>query len=494
MQIKPGHILFFGILLLVLSACNQDEIITDSSARLSFSTDTITFDTVFTTVGTITKAFKVYNPHDKYFRISQIYLKEGSASNYRFSIDGMNGTEFFDLDIPPKDSVYIFVEATLDPVSGNLPLVVEDALIFLSNGNEDAIVLEAFGQNVHFYNYQTIEDEIWTNDKPYLIYGNLTVDKDFTLEIQEGVKIYMHSNSSLEVLGTLKTRGTLEEPVVFKGDRMDGGYGASAGRWGAVYFDLESSENQMEYTTIINATAGIQVGYPNEDNLGPDLELINVQVLNSSFAGIFAFNAKIDAYNCLIADANYFGFACFLGGTYNFYHSTFSINGALTVAVGDTVYRRVRDGSAVFLANYYYPYQTYDNNYVYLVKEIGNDLVEANFYNCIIYGNSTEEFDTVNNLINNLNYYLDHCIVRSDSLDSVNSSFINEIILNKDPLFLTDSATKGKLDFQLDKLSPAKDAGDMEIINQHPVLEFDYNGNSRISDGKPDLGAFEQTE
>jgi hypothetical protein len=395
------------------------------------------------------------------------------------------------VDIPPNDSIYIFVEATLDPVSSNLPMVVEDAIIFLSNGNQDDIVLEAFGQDVHFYSNETIEDEIWTNDKPYLIYGNLTIDKGHTLEIQAGAKIYMHYNSSFEVLGTLITEGSVDDPVEFTGDRLDFGYGESAGRWGALYFDKESFGNKLEYTIIRNAKAGIQAGYQNEDDQGPTLELVNTQILNSSFAGILAYNAHIEAFNCVIADALFYGMVCILGGEYNFYHSTFSVNGAFTIAENDTIYNRRKGGSAVLLLNFFAPYSTYDYNYNYIEKNIGNDLVEANFYNCIIYGSSSQEFDSVDNGVNDMNFFLDHCIVRSDSLDSVNSAYIYEIMLNKDPLFINDSATNGKLDLQLDVNSPAIDMGDVDIINQHPVLQYDYNGNSRIADGKPDIGAFE---
>ncbi len=495
MHSKLVKIILVPFILILYFACNQDEILTDSSAHLLFSTDTVTFDTVFTTIGTVTKVFKVYNQHNKYIRISQVYLREGNNSNFRISVDGINDGEFRNIDIPPDDSIYVFVEATLDPVSDNLPVVVEDAIVFLTNGNEDAIVLEAFGQDVHFFNNETIETENWINDKPYLIYGNLTIEKEHTLQIQHGVKVYLHYNSSIEVLGNLIAQGTLKEPVVFEGDRFDLGYGQSAGRWGTLFFDPESKGNKLEYTIVKNAVAGLQVGYPNEDNEGPALELINTQVLNSSFAGILAYNAQIDAYNCIVADAGYYGMVCFLGGKYNFYHSTFSINGAFSLGAGKfESYTRTSDGMAVVLLNFYSPYTTLDDNYNIVEKVIGADLIEANFFNCIIYGNSAREFDTIHNMINEFNYYMDHCLVKSNSLDTGNLANINRVFLNEDPRFITDSATLGILDFQLDTLSPAKDAGDMEIINQHPVLEYDYNGVSRTSDGKPDLGAFERIE
>jgi hypothetical protein len=492
---KFNIFLFFSLILLTLVACNQDEIITDSTARLHYSADTITFDTVFTTIGTVTKGFKVYNQHDKYIRISRIYLREGGASNFRVSVDGANEKEYTDIEIAPNDSIYIFVEATLDPVSSNLPLVVEDAIVFQSNENDDEIILEAFGQNVHLYNNKTIDSEKWLNDKPYLIYGNLTISEGQTLQISRGAKIYLHYNSSIEVQGNILAEGTLEEPVIFEGDRFDYGYDKSAGRWGTIFFDAESQGNRFEYTTVKNAVAGMQAGYPNEEGNGPSLELINTQILNSSFAGIIAYGAQIEAYNCIIADAQYYGLVCFMGGKYNFYHSTISINGAFSLGANIyESYTRIGDGLAVALLNSYSPYYTLDENYNVVEKELGKDLSEANFYNCIIYGNSSREFNTIDNSKNQLNFFLDHCIIKSDSLDIEHSAFVDQVILNEDPRFVNDSALNGKLDFRLDTLSPAKDFGSMEIIGLHPILETDYNGNSRIADGKPDLGAFERIE
>ncbi len=50
----------FGLFML---SCNKDdEIDNDPGIKLGFSQDTILFDTVFTTIGSATQTFKVYNP------------------------------------------------------------------------------------------------------------------------------------------------------------------------------------------------------------------------------------------------------------------------------------------------------------------------------------------------------------------------------------------------------------------------------------------------
>jgi hypothetical protein len=48
-----------------------------------------------------------------------------------------------------------------------------------------------------------------------------------------------------------------------------------------------------------------------------------------------------------------------------------------------------------------------------------------------------------------------------------------------------------KLNFELDTLSPAKDIGLLNIATMFPI---DLNGNSRLIDLGPDLGAFERQE
>lgn len=479
----------------VIISCSKDDIITDPSARLLYSTDTVTFDTVFTQVATVTKAFKIYNSNDQNIKISRAYLQKEEASNFRFSIDGINSIEYSNIEIAPHDSIYVFVEATLDPVGDNLPLVVEDAIIIQSNGNTEAIILEAFGQDVHLLSNQTLENETWENDKPYLIYGNLTIEKDHSLTIKEGVQVYFHYNSSFEVLGKLLVEGTLDEPVIFNGDRLDMGYDLSAGRWGAIYFDPESKGNRLEYALIKNAMVGIQAGYPNEDGEAPQIELINTQILNSSFAGIIAYGADITAYNTVIADSKFFGIAAFMGGKYNFYHSTISVNGAFTLQAGRfEVYERSGDGLAVALLNFFSPFYTLDDNYIVVERVVNNDLLEANFYNSIIYGNSSNEFDTIDNSINTFNFHLSHCIVKSDSLDIQSPDNLENVLVNEYPFFINDSTTMGILDFSLDTLSPAKDFGDPAIVSAHPELQYDYNGVDRLADGSPDLGPFERVE
>src|SRR3989304_7063497 len=100
------YYLLFTIYFSILS-CKKDAIITDPSAKLEFSTDTVIFDTVFTTIGSTTHFLKVYNRNNKKIIISSIWLAGGNSSRFRMNVDGMPATYVTDIEIPKKDSLYI---------------------------------------------------------------------------------------------------------------------------------------------------------------------------------------------------------------------------------------------------------------------------------------------------------------------------------------------------------------------------------------------------
>ena len=205
----------------IVTGCKKDRIITDSSARLEFSVDTIVFDTVFTTVGSTTHQLRVYNRNKLSIVISSIRIAGGSGSQFRMNVDGLPGNSFTEIEIPGKDSIYIFIEVTIDPSSGFLPFIVKDSIVFETNGNIQDVDLVAWGQDAHFFNGKILCDMTWVNDKPYVIYNSILVDSGCTLTIEPGVLVYSHTNSAIYVNGTLIVNGSNNEPVVFQGDRTE---------------------------------------------------------------------------------------------------------------------------------------------------------------------------------------------------------------------------------------------------------------------------------
>ena len=166
----------------------------------------------------------VYNPNNKAIRISNIFLANGKSSAFKINVDGKNNenNQFTDIEIGAKDSLYIFVQVNIDPLDDNLPLLIEDALIFLVNGNIKTITLQAIGQNaVIFRNKLIVNDTTLTAERPYLVFGYLAVDSAKTLTLAPGTKLYFHNNANLIVYGNLMAKGTFEQPIIMRGDRFD---------------------------------------------------------------------------------------------------------------------------------------------------------------------------------------------------------------------------------------------------------------------------------
>ena len=485
-----------AILLLLTLACKKDVLINDSASTITFSADTITFDTIITTLGSITRIFKVYNPHNSEINISSIYLAGGSSSDFRLNIDGVKATEVKNIRIPKKDSLFIFVEVTLDPVNQNLPLIVKDSVVFITNGKEQDVKLIAFGQDVHLIDGEIIETETWINDKPYFIYNSMGVDSNSILTIEEGVRVYLHNRSSIIVWGQINVKGTLENPVIFEGSRFDQGHRRSAGRWSSIILLPGSTGNKIENAVIKNPTTGIQVGHYFYDGITPELIIKNTIIQNSVAFGIIALNADIRAYNTIITDCGISAVALTMGGRYNFYHCTISNHGAYDGIKNEY---KDREGPSVIITNYF-DYVTADSTYNTITKYNTHDLIEANFINSVITGERYSESEIVVKEYEKekfgFNFKFDHCIIKK-VMDSVPEKYPGYFSCCIDTVyagFINDDLRNGDHDFRPDTLSPVKDAGDPSVFATHSFLRYDIYGNRRDDDNAPDLGAIERKE
>jgi hypothetical protein len=114
-MMKYISIIALLFILLTTFSCRKDEIITDSSAKLSFSTDTLIVDTVFSTIGSTTRRIVVYNRNNQRINISTIAVAGGLNSQFRINVDGVSGNQHQNVEIEANDSLFIFVEVTIDP-------------------------------------------------------------------------------------------------------------------------------------------------------------------------------------------------------------------------------------------------------------------------------------------------------------------------------------------------------------------------------------------
>ncbi|HIP31846.1 MAG TPA: hypothetical protein EYG86_03700 [Crocinitomicaceae bacterium] len=448
---------------LSLSSCKKP--LSFSGGNLDFSRDTVVFDTVFTTIGSVTKRFKIYNNSNKTLKIDQIELIGGAASPFRINVDGLSGTHFADLEINKKDSLFIFVEVTLDPNNGTNPLVIEDRIKFRTNGSDQFVLLAAWGQDAYFhYKEKTTTDfTTWPNDKPHVIYNYFAIDSAHSLTIQQGTNIYLHKNALLFVdKGALNIQGTYGNEITFQGDRLESYYDDVPGQYYGIYFN-KALPSSINYTVIKNGIAGIHMYSEDPSNTGYTLQLSNSVIFNNSSYGFFLFQgAKVKAENCIIAKNGIHSLAVIGGGDFNFNHCHL-----IGYGTGENV------SAAVGISNWY-------NNSLLGQTEVSN-INEGTITNSVIYGDVDNELaiDTISDIAITLNFNLQYNLIKSSVVFS--SSIFSNNLWNQEPL-IKDIPLN---DFHFWSTSPMNNSGSLSFPTSNG-MDLD-----QVVRSSPDIGAYE---
>jgi hypothetical protein len=470
------HILAVALIVFSFVSCEDEKYFTSPDAMLQFSKDTITFDTIFTSIGSTTQHFTVINPYDENILISRIRLANAINSSFKLNVDGIAANEVYEVEVPAKDSIFIFVEVTINPSGQNLPMVVEDSIEFTTNSNIQNISLIAYGQDFKLIKGENIKTTTWTSEKPYLIYDYVQVDSTSTLTIEPGTKIYFHKDAGMYVKGTVNANGTFEKPISFLPDRLEDAYENIPDQWNGIVLFSGSHNNIFNFTTIKNANIGLQVG--NIENEGfASVRLTNSRIENMAYAGLFALKSKIYAYNDVIANCGFYAVALLVGGEYEFYHTTIANYWGYSS-------RKTRSTASLVISNVLKVSNTNGGSDLLV-----NDLVKATFGNCIVYGNNITEIELAKNTDKEFNYFFDHCILKlPETFNTSNKNNYNKVWkgINYDPLFIDPYE---KFNYSLDSLSPAKDIGSFEYAR---TIQSDILKNDRFSDDGPDLGAYER--
>jgi hypothetical protein len=448
------------ILLLTCIACRKNTV--DSVHPLTFSTDTVYFDTVFSSVGSTTRELLIKNNERHRITLDEISLSGGAGSQFRLNIDGEPGYLKKNVQIGEGDSIYLFITAYIDPQSNDSPVAVTDSLIFTTGSISSKVQLLAWGQDIHLMKNSILSSAEWKNDKPYVLYGSVFVDTLQTLQIDSGARIFFHRSASLTVAGTLKATGTVGSPVIFSGDRLEKMYEDIPGQWNGITFLDISSGNILDHAIIRNSVNGLTVGLPSQSANYPDLDLLNSSVMHSTVACLSANHGKVTAANSVFSHSGRYCLSLNGGGAYRFIHCTF-------FNVWDYGFRQT---PAVAVNE----------------KKAGAGLVSLEIGNCAVYGDLQNELDlsAAGSSLSG-SYLIDHCLLRLDSASAGfwNSSRFRSVLLNRNPRFISAS----DYDLRPDTLSPLIDAGSQVYSSEYP---FDIRGRSRIIDGKPDIGAFER--
>ena len=452
---------------LFLTSCKKDSFITSEFAQVNITADTLKYDTVFTTAGSITKSFKIINDNNQKLRLGKVKLMGGATSAYKMNINGLATSEVTNLDIEANDSIYVFVSVTVNPNAAHLPFIVSDSILINYNGNNRYIQLQAYGQNANFLRNRVLTGNVvWTNNLPYVILGSIRIDTTASLTIQSGCKIYSHANAPFIVDGTLTISGTKANNVTFTGDRLDGDYKDLPASWPGIYFRGSSKNNILTYAVVKNANQAIVTEKPSV-NANPKVILHQCVVDNAFDIGILCMNSSMQADNSLVSNCgsniiiNY-------GGVYNFTHCT------------------VAAYSTNFL-NHKNPVLSVNN----FTQQAGATLtanLNAVFRNNIFWGDGgivDNEISVNKQGANPFTVLFEKNIYRSIS-DPLNST-LNGNIKNVDPLFDSINIAKNIFDFRVTKngLAPGINAG----IATGFLKDLD-DKNRNV--GLPDLGCYEK--
>ena len=493
------------VLAILLTSCREDFEYVPSTGNLEFSKDTVFLDTVFTNIGSATYSLKVYNRSNQDILIPFIGMENGQSSSYRLNVDGKAGKEFTDTPLLAKDSLFVFIETTFDisqipeteflyaesllfgtgasTQKVELVTLVKDAIFLYpdssSDGTKESLLLglDEEGNEIRVEGFFLETDELlFTNEKPYVIYGYAAVSDGNTLTMEPGTRVHFHKNSgilvasggSLDINGQLSAdQDVLENEVIFEGDRLETTYADEPGQWGTVWISQGSTNNQIDYLTVKNASIGLRVEGDGQLN-APTLTLRNVQIYNSTKDNLWATSAYIVAENVVLGNAGHSSLYANLGGRYEFAHCT----------LANYWGSGFRNGPALFISNF----------------EGANTrgLTSANFINCIIDGSMSIELALQQDPTAEFNFSFINCLLQFDDtanlyeknplFDFQNPEKYTNVILNQPP----DFQNPFKNQFQIGAASSALDAAEPNIPSSIPM---DILGVDRTQN--PDIGAFE---
>lgn len=454
----------------LISSCSDDEqMTTDHGAQLSFSQDTVSFDTIFSGITSPTERVRVYNKNDKGLRIKNVKLESGGTSGFMLNVDGQNGTSINDVQVLKKDSVFLFVKVNIPTSSAKQPTKITDTVIFtLESGVQQKVVLEASGQNMTPLTGKVLEDDMVmsADDIPYVIYDSLVVAKDATLRITEGTTLYFHNGASLIVHGSLKIEGTQEKPVTLRGDRLDKmfdylPYDRLENQWGGIYLFPTCKECTINYADIHSGNYGLVC-----DEANGKVSLSNSVIHNVAGYGLYLKECDALVTNTQISNTK-FDCVGIYGGKADFYHCTIA---------------------------QFYPWKADRGNALYVSNYIGDEehlIQSVNFYNSFITGYADDEvYGNPGDKQLNLNFY--NCVLLTDVS---NATYFHECVgeskdaeAYKEKNFKTFDTHAYIYDFRLDSVSVARGKASTAYSTSYPI---DRLGVSRGE--KPDAGCYQST-
>ena len=466
------------LVLLLWTACSADDDFSSATdLRLTFSTDSVAIDTVFSRVPSSTRTFWVYNRSGKGIKCKSVRLAKGNQTGFRVNVDGIylgstTGYQTSDIEIRNNDSIRVFVEVTTPTVNSDAPVRISDDLVFtLASGAEQRMPLTAWSWDaLLLHDIHVSSDTLISSSVPIVVYGNITVDSLATLKVM-GTTVYFHENAGIHVYGRLVTDALNNRETVFRGDRLDRmfdylPYDRVSGQWQGIRFHSSSFGNELRNTHIHSTYHGIVCDSAACDSTRSRLWLENCTIHNCQGYGLLAHHANITLRNCEISNTLNDCMAVH-GGIVSIQHSTLAQFYPFDAMRGHTLYlsNRHHDATAGLRA-------AIVNSLItgYADDVLGGDrdttaLFDYRFENCLLRTPRVTDGDSV--------CYVN--VIYEDAKDTIMAGKKNFACVDEDNLIY---------DFRLSSTSRAIDAA-LPITS----LPADRYGVRR--DEHPDIGAYE---
>lgn len=473
-------LLLVGCWLLSLPACREEQVSYDTSYKLVLSTDTVQFDLVFTGYGTSTQRVVLRNPNPYALTVDSIVFRDGKF--FRINIDGeADATRWQQFNVRGGDSAYLFVRAYIDPLGQDVPLIVEDDLLFMYNGNRTVLHLSAIGQDVHVLPKSAYNSaQHLTADKPYLVDDTLIFRSNLILDA--GTTLYMRNNAAIFVGGNMTAEGTIDKPIIIRGYRTDNlfdsvPYAYASGQWNGVYLLHSGTETRtysFKYVDILSGNVGLFCQSENISSPLPVLTMEGCRIHNMSVYGLVCLNVDATIVNSEISNCASYG-VYLQGGTHTLVHNTIAAYFGYPYTNLNIHSTQREDVAAVFINNVskrMAPMSTY----------MYNNIVTGARKNCLVLAVPLPE------------YYIGAFrgnYLRADSIKL--PQFEANIYANdSDTVFVNNHYLYKQYryyDFHLDSISPAIGIGDPVVAASYP---FDREGVSRTA--APDAGCYQYNQ
>lgn len=480
-MMKKRHIILYLLALLTLAftACvDDDSFSTSTSNRLHFTSDTISLDTIFSKVPSVTKTFWVHNNSGDGIRCSSIRLKNGNQTGFRVNVNGVylgnaQGFQISDEEIRKGDSIRVFVEVTTPMNNQEMPQLVTDDLLFsLESGTQQSVNLRVWSWDAELLRDVIVShDTIIASTKPTVIYGGITVKEGATLTIPAGKTLYFHDNAGIKVNGRLLCKGEAGNEVVLRGDRLDNmfdylPYDGVSGQWGGIVLETSSYGNEMTFTDLHSSCRAIYCD--SSDVTRPKLTMKASTIHNAKGAGLVAKSSMVSLENCQITNTLD---ECLLiqGGSTDINNCT----------IGQFYPLSANSGAALAFTN------TIDNTPYPIHKLRVRNSIITGYAEDVIMGSTNDSIDA--------NYLFDHCLLRTPEIkDSVKCRDIiwedvKDTIASGWKNFKNIDIDLLRYDFRLKKGSLAIDAAE-------PATSLPTDRDATRRDDKPDMGCYEMSE